>query len=134
MTSDIHGHSRSRTVERNDPVARLFAGIWWLMVLRGVAGIVFGLVALFAPGATVLSLLLLLGIYLLADGVFGFVSAIMASRREERWALLLVESLINLLIGVVIVAAPGISLAVFMLLLAAWAIVTGALMIGAAMN
>ncbi|HVT52918.1 MAG TPA: DUF308 domain-containing protein [Dongiaceae bacterium] len=115
-------------------MARLFAGIWWLMVLRGVAGIVFGLFALFAPGATVLSLLLLLGIYLIVDGVFGLVSALMAGRRDERWGLLLVESLLNLLIGIVMIAEPGISLVVFMLLFAGWAIVTGGLMIGAAMN
>lgn len=138
MTSDIHGASgdgrRDRTVERRDPMARLFAGIWWLMVLRGVAGIVFGLFALFAPGATVLSLLLLLGIYLIVDGVFGLVSALMAGRRDERWGLLLVESLLNLLIGIVMIAEPGISLVVFMLLFAGWAIVTGGLMIGAAMN
>jgi uncharacterized membrane protein HdeD (DUF308 family) len=138
MTSDIHGASgngrRDRTVERHDPAARLFAGIWWLMVLRGLAGIVFGLLALFAPGATVLSLLLLLGIYLIVDGVFGLASAVMAGRRNERWGLLLVESLLNLLIGIVMIAEPGFSLVVFMLLFAGWAIVTGALMIGAAMN
>jgi uncharacterized membrane protein HdeD (DUF308 family) len=41
---------------------------------------------------------------------------------------------VNLVIGFIIIMAPGISLTVFMLLLAAWAIVTGGLMIGTAMN
>jgi uncharacterized membrane protein HdeD (DUF308 family) len=113
---------------------RPFAGIWWLIVLRGLAGVVFGLVALFAPGATVISLLLILGAYLMVDGAFGLVSALMAGQRQERWGLLAVESVLNLIIGFIVIMAPDIGLTVFMLLLAAWAIVTGGLMIGAAMN
>jgi uncharacterized membrane protein HdeD (DUF308 family) len=134
MTSDINPGLGNGPVERRDTILRPFAGIWWLVALRGVAGIVFGLIALFAPGVTILSLLLLLGIYLIVDGMFGLLSALMASRREERWGLLLVESLLNVLIGIIVMVEPGISLVVFMLLLAAWAIVTGGLMVGTAMN
>jgi uncharacterized membrane protein HdeD (DUF308 family) len=135
MTSDInHGGPRNGAVQRRGEFARLFAGIWWLMVLRGAAGIVFGLIALFAPGATLLSLVLIFGVYMIVDGVFGFVSSLMAGRRQERWTLLLGESILNLVIGIVVVAAPGLSLVVFMLVIAAWAIVTGGLMVGAAMN
>jgi uncharacterized membrane protein HdeD (DUF308 family) len=78
--------------------------------------------------------LLILGAYLMVDGVFGLVSGLMAGRRRERWGLLVAESVVNLVIGFIIIMAPGISLTVFMLLLAAWAIVTGGLMIGTAMN
>ena len=50
MTSDInHGFGPNGGVERRVAVTRLFAGIWCLMALRGLAGIVFGLIALFAP-------------------------------------------------------------------------------------
>ena len=132
MASDIdHGTPRHEAMEGFN---RPFAGIWWLMALRGLAGVVFGLFALFAPGATVLSMLLILGAYLMVDGVFGLVSGLMAGRRRERWGLLVAESVVNLVIGFIIIMAPGISLTVFMLLLAAWAIVTGGLMIGTAMN
>ncbi len=138
MTSDIHGgpngHTAHGPVERRDAIIRLFVGVWWLVVLRGVAGIVFGLLALFAPAATVLSLLFFLGVYLIVDGVFGLVSSLMAGRRQERWGLLVVESVLNLLIGIFVLIAPDVSLITFMLLFAAWAIVTGALMIGTAMN
>lgn len=133
MTSDIHGNFHG-TVERRGEVTRVFAGIWWLIVLRGVAAIVLGLIAIFAPSDTVLALLLFLGIYLVVDGAFGLVSAVMAGRRQERWGLLIAESLFNIVVGVILLLEPGIGLIVFMLLLAAWAIVTGALMIGTAMN
>ncbi|HVZ02537.1 MAG TPA: HdeD family acid-resistance protein [Dongiaceae bacterium] len=135
MTSEIdHGTPRHGPIRRGDGLDHPFAGIWWLIVLRGLAGVVFGLIALFAPGATVLSLLLILGVYLMVDGVFGLISAVMAGRRQERWGLLVAESLLNLLIGLIVIVAPDIGLTVFMLLLAAWAIVTGGLMIGTAMN
>ncbi|HWE89704.1 MAG TPA: DUF308 domain-containing protein, partial [Pseudonocardiaceae bacterium] len=42
---------------------------WWLIVLRGVVAILFGLLALAWPGITVLALALLWGVYVLADGV-----------------------------------------------------------------
>jgi len=133
MTSDIHGNFHG-TVERRGEVTRVFAGIWWLMVLRGVAAIALGLIAMFAPTDTVLALLLFLGIYLIVDGAFGLVSSVMAGRRQERWGLLIAESLFNILVGAILLLEPGIGLVVFMLLLAAWAIVTGGLMIGTAMN
>jgi uncharacterized membrane protein HdeD (DUF308 family) len=135
MTSDAHDRGNFRgAVERRSQVVRVFAGIWWLMVLRGIAAIVLGLIAVFAPTDTVLALLLFLGIYLIVDGVFGLVSSVMAGRRQERWGLLVAESLFNILVGAILLLEPGIGLVVFMLLLAAWAIVTGALMIGTAMN
>jgi len=140
MTSDAHDGDNfprvrpNAAVERRGEIVRAFAGIWWLMVLRGIAAIVLGLIAVVAPTDTVLALLLFLGIYLIVDGVFGLASSLIAGRRQERWGLLMAESLLNLLVGVIILSAPGIGLVVFMLLLAAWAIVTGALMIGTAMN
>src|SRR5438046_1271068 len=119
MTSDInHRTHHERVVDRRGDPDRPFAGIWWLMVLRGLAGIVFGLVAVFAPASAVLSLLLILGVYLIVDGVFGLISALLAGQRQERWGLLVAESVLNLVIGFVVFIAPDISLVVFMLLLA----------------
>ena len=131
MTSDIHGAERSGVVERGN---RPFAGIWWLMVLRGLCGILFGVVAILAPGVTILSLVVVFAVYMLADGVFGLISAVMAGQRGERWGLLVAESLFNVLVGVVMLLFPTITIFAFMLLIAAWAIVTGALMIGVAIN
>lgn len=132
MTSDTHDGGNFHGAVQ--PVSRVFAGIWWLIVLRGAAAIVLGLIAMFAPTDTVLALLLFLGVYLIVDGAFGLVSSVMAGRRQERWGLLIAESLLNVLVGGILLMEPGIGLVVFMLLLAAWAIVTGALMIGTAMN
>lgn len=42
---------------------------WWLVLLRGLAAVVFGAMALAWPGITVLALVLLYGVYALIDGI-----------------------------------------------------------------
>src|SRR3954470_10305749 len=131
MASDIRSGQQSVSIERG---SRLFVNIWWLIVLRGLCGILFGVIAILAPGVTILSLLVVFAIYLLADGIFGLISAVMAGQRRERWGLLLAESLFNVALAVVMLLFPEISVLSFMLLIGAWAIITGALMVGTAMN
>ena len=93
---------------------------WWAVALRGVFGILFGLIALFAPGPTILSLVLLFSAYMLVDGVFGIVAAVRAARRHERWGLLLLEGLANIATGAIAFLWPGITVIAFVLLMAAW--------------
>jgi uncharacterized membrane protein HdeD (DUF308 family) len=109
-----------------------FARYWWLMALRGVLAIIFGVIALLVPGVAILSFVLLFAAYMLVDGGFAIAGAVMAARRRERWGLLLLEGLANLAAGVIAVLWPEISVLVFMLLVAAWAIVSGGLLIAAA--
>ena len=57
-----------------DLLVALLARNWWAIGVRGVLAIVFGLIALFLPGATMLSLVIVFAIYAFVDGVFGIVS------------------------------------------------------------
>jgi uncharacterized membrane protein HdeD (DUF308 family) len=129
MTSEIRSAKPSAVLARGP-----FSGIWWLLVLRGICGILFGVVAVLEPGVAILSLVAVFAVYLLVDGIFGLISAVMAGQRGERWGLLVAESLFNVAVGVLMLLFPDLSILAFMLLIAAWAIITGALMIGAAMN
>jgi uncharacterized membrane protein HdeD (DUF308 family) len=101
---------------------------WWLFTLRGILGIVFGLVALIFPGPTMLSLVILFSAYMLVDGVAAIVSAVRAMRRRDQWGLLIFEGLLNIAVGILAFLWPGLTVLVFVLLVAAWAIITGALM------
>jgi uncharacterized membrane protein HdeD (DUF308 family) len=65
---------------------------WWAIGIRGVLGILFGLIALFLPGATMLSLVLVFAAYAFVDGVLGIVSAVRAAREGERWGYLVLEN------------------------------------------
>lgn len=105
---------------------------WWAIGIRGALGILFGLIALFLPGATMLSLVLVFAAYAFADGVFGIVSAVRAARAQERWGYLLLEGLVNIAVAAVAVLWPGITVVAFVFLVAFWAILTGVLELMAA--
>jgi uncharacterized membrane protein HdeD (DUF308 family) len=95
-------------------------------------GIIFGFLALIFPGPTMLSLVLLFSAYMLVDGVAAIISAVRAIRRkEDRWGILIFEGLLNIATGIAAFLWPGLTVIAFVWLIAAWAIVTGALMTAA---
>ena len=117
---------------RTSPPAQTLVQNWWLFLLRGILGIIFGLIALIFPGPTMLSLVLLFSAYMLVDGIFAIVSAVRAiRRREDRWGLLIFEGLLNIAVGILAFLWPGITVIAFVILVAAWAIVSGGLMTAA---
>jgi uncharacterized membrane protein HdeD (DUF308 family) len=121
----------AREAVRTDAMNRLLAANWWAVALRGVFGILFGLVALLLPAAAMLSLVIVFAAYMLVDGVFAIVAGVRAARRHERWGYLVFEGIVDLVAGVVAFLWPAITVLAFTLLLAAWAIVSGALLLGA---
>jgi uncharacterized membrane protein HdeD (DUF308 family) len=118
--------------EQSDAMSAALAQNWWLIALRGVLAIIIGVIAFAAPVATMLSLVLLFSAYMLVDGVLAIVAAVRAARQHERWALLVLEGIISIAVAAIAVLWPGITIVAYVLLVAAWAIVTGALMLGAA--
>lgn len=113
-------------------MSALLARNWWALVLRGILGILFGLVALFMPVAAMISLALLFSAYLLVDGVFAIVAAVRAAQAHQRWGLLLLEGVLNLAMGAIAFVFPGSAVLAFVLITAAWALITGGLMVAAA--
>jgi uncharacterized membrane protein HdeD (DUF308 family) len=104
--------------------ARL-ADNWWAIALRGVFAILFGLVALLLPGVTLNALVLLFAAYMLVDGIFDIVAAVRAAAHQERWGWLVLEGVVDLLAGAIALVWPLITILAFVLLLAAWAVVSG---------
>ena len=105
---------------------------WWALALRGVIAIIFGLIALFLPVATMLSLALVFAAYLVVDGAFAIVAAIRAAQSQERWGLLLAEGILNILMGAIAFLFPISAVFAFVIITAAWALLTGALLLAAA--
>jgi uncharacterized membrane protein HdeD (DUF308 family) len=116
----------------NAGMSAALARNWWAIAIRGVLGIIFGLIALFVPGATMLSLVLVFAAYAFADGVFAIVAAVRAATQHERWALLVFEGLIDIAAAAAAVLWPGITVVAFVLLVATWAILSGGLLMAAA--
>jgi uncharacterized membrane protein HdeD (DUF308 family) len=112
----------------------LWTRYWWLWLLRGVAAVLFGIVAFALPGITLAVLIIIAGAYLLVDGIFTIVAALRVRGRYERWWLTLLEGVFDVIAGALIFFWPGITALVLIWLIAAWAVATGILMILAAIR
>ena len=107
---------------------------WKVVAARGVLGLVIGLIAFIFPGPTLLSLVTLFAIYLIIDGILAIVCAVRAAKHQQRWGLLTFEGIAGILAGIIAMALPGLTVLVFVGLLAAWAFITGTLELRAAYN
>jgi uncharacterized membrane protein HdeD (DUF308 family) len=114
-------------------MAAILIGNWWALALRGVVAILFGIIAIFWPGITATVLVLWFGIYALVDGVFALVAGLRAARQHGRSGALLLEGILNILIGIIIFLMPGAALIVLIYLIALWAVVTGIALTAAGM-
>lgn len=106
---------------------------WWLIVLRGVCAILFGVLAFTWPGMTIGALVLLFGGYALVNGILAFVAAFSHSTGTPWWILAL-EGLVSIAAASVTFLYPGITAVALLVLIAMWAIVTGVFEIGAAIQ
>jgi uncharacterized membrane protein HdeD (DUF308 family) len=100
--------------------------------LSGLLGIIFGLICLLTPGIALGAFIILFAAYMLVDGVFAIISGFKAARNGERWALLLLEGVVDLAAGAIAVLWPGITLVALIWVVAIWAIASGVLMLVAA--
>jgi uncharacterized membrane protein HdeD (DUF308 family) len=112
----------------------LFANSWWSLVLRGVIAILAGLLTFVLPEITVAALVILFGAYALLDGILNIAGAWRAAERHERWIPLLLEGFVGIAAAVVTAVWPLITALSLVLIIAAWALVTGALEIAAAVR
>jgi uncharacterized membrane protein HdeD (DUF308 family) len=100
------------------------AGNWWLAVLRGVAAIIFGILAFAWPGITLLTLVLFWGAFALVDGVLAIIAAVKGGNPMPRWWLAIV-GLAGIIAGALTFLMPGLTALVLLTFIAVWAIVLG---------
>jgi uncharacterized membrane protein HdeD (DUF308 family) len=101
---------------------------WWMVLLRGIAAIVFGVLAFVLPGLTLLTLVILYGVYALFDGVVALMAAIWtdghAGKTGSRWWLAVVGAL-GILAGLFTFFWPGITTLVLLFFIGAWSLLNG---------
>ncbi len=112
----------------------ILAKNWWSLVIRGVAGVLLGVITFAWPGITLGALVLLFGAFVLIDGIAGITGAIRASRRDERWGSLLITGVAGIVAGILTFLWPGITALALVFVIAAWAIIAGAFEIAAAVR
>lgn len=107
---------------------------WWLVLLRGLAAIVFGILAWAWPGVTLITLVLFWGAYALVDGVAALIGGWQTKDSgKPMWPVVLV-GVIGIAAGIFTFVQPGVTAVALLLLIAAWAIVHGIFEIAAAIR
>lgn len=105
----------------------LLAKNWWAFLLRGILALIFGVVALIYPASAFLSLVLIFGAFAFVNGLFAIIAAFTSNARSENWWWLIFEGVIGIAVGVLTIVQPAAMGEAWLLLIAAWAIVTGVL-------
>src|SRR5688572_7968065 len=106
------------------PGLHALAKNWWLLLLRGIAGIIFGVLAFIWPGITLLTLVIFYGAYALIDGVFAIMAAVRGGEAQSRWWLILI-GILGIAAGLLAFLWPGITALVLALLIGAWSLIHG---------
>ena len=108
---------------------RMLAQHWWVLLLRGLLAIAFGLVTFARPGITIAVLVLFWGAYALVDGIFEVIAGIRA-----KWGSLILLGVLGIAAGIVTFMWPGITAIILLYIIAFWAIVAGVMQIAAAIR
>ena len=112
-----------------NPLADLAKGVWWLLLLRGILAIVFGIIAILAPGAALTGVAIVYGAYALVDGITAVVHAVQIRASNPRWGWLLVSGVLSALAGLAALILPGLIGAfgglVILWTIAIWSFITG---------
>jgi len=98
---------------------------WWLVVLRGIIALIFGLALIAYPGKTATVVIALIGLYLLIEGIIVSISALFSIKKNDHWWVLLLRGILTLLVGVAIFSWPQATVAVLFFLFALWLLIMG---------
>jgi uncharacterized membrane protein HdeD (DUF308 family) len=126
----------NETLKTNDvaTVVHTFKLNWWLLALRGLVAVLFGVLAFMWPGATLITLVWLFGAFALVNGILSLVLAAKTPKGYPKVGSLIFGGLLGILAGLLAFVMPGITALGLLILIAAWAIVTGIMELMAAVR
>ena len=111
------------------PAVRALARGWWLFLLRGIVGVLFGVLIFLFPGAGLALILGFLAAWLLVDGVASLVQAVRGGadptglHRSRTW--LGLDGVLSVLLALVVLLLPGLSAVALVVMVGVWAILVG---------
>lgn len=98
---------------------------WWVLILQGVLGILFGIFALFNPDITIVSLALLFGAWAIVSGVASIAEGWrIAEHRGRAWPFAL-SGVVSIVAGIIAIVLPPAAISGLILFLGAWLVVSG---------
>ena len=112
---------------------------WWAFVLRGIVALLFGIITFIAPPVALLTLVFMFAFYAIADGIFSIIAAFHLRRAPEEapqqpWWALLLGGILSLIAGILAFLVPAGAAFALLIIIAAWAIVSGVMSLVAAVR
>lgn len=107
---------------------------WWVLLIRGIAAILFGIIALAMPGLTAYVLVIAFGAYTLVDGIMAIYLGFKRRGNDDAWWTWIIDGILSIVIGLVAMIWTSATAVVFIIWIAAWAIVVGIMRIIAAIR
>ncbi|OLT21153.1 hypothetical protein BJF78_08860 [Pseudonocardia sp. CNS-139] len=99
--------------------------VWWMLLVRGILAVIFGVIALVSPGIALLALVFLFGIYAILEGIAAIVAGVRSRGGESHWGWQIVQGVVSVIAGVIALAWPGVTALALLFIVAFWAIVLG---------
>ena len=107
---------------------------WWSYLLKGIIAIIFGLILVSWPGATIKVLVIIVGLFALIDGLVNVIRAFVLMSRKQPWGWTLAGGLIGFLLGAIILRHQEFALSFIVILVGIWIILTGIVELAAAFD
>jgi len=107
---------------------------WWLLLVRGVAGVTTGLLTLSVPTVPLFAVVWLVGIYMIWDGLFAFMLMFMAAHERLRWWPFLGQGIVGVGAGSIAMIWPALTAMNLLYIMSGWAVALGILQVIAALR
>lgn len=121
-------------MELRNSIAGILSRGWWMLLLRGLVAIAFGVLTWMQPAITLVALVTLFGAYAVVDGALAVWVAVTGRKENDHWGLLLLGGLLGIGVGILTFMAPGLTALALLFYIAIWAIGTGVLQIAVAIR
>lgn len=115
-------------------LAAILSQNWWVLLLRGLVAIAFGVLVFAQPGISLAALILLFGAYSLADGLLSAWTGIAKRKQQTHWWMLLISGVLGIGVGIMTFIVPGITALVLLFFIAIRAMLIGVFEVVAAMH
>ena len=102
---------------------------WWLLLVRGIVAIAFGIMALAWPAITVLALVTVFAVYAFLDGIAAIGMGLSERRAGHKWGYSVFNGVVSILAGITAIVWPAMTAVVLLLVIALWALVAGVMSI-----
>lgn len=110
-------------------IADLYKQAWWMLLIRGIFAVLFGILATTWPGLTLATLIIFFGAFALVHGLMAVIGSIVARKEADDWWLVLFEGIVGIIIGIMTFTWPTLTGLVLAYFIAAWALINGILRI-----